>query len=265
MRVIECPVFGKHLVKAAEVGTLVLLLAMGGCRSDVHDAAKGGDLSAVVAFIEDGGVADKQDERGRTALHLAAFRGHLDIVEFLLERGASLSVSDRHLGTPLHFAVAGGQMDVVKRLLRANISTDVPGARGETALDVAVKSDSTAMLRILHAAGADLNRTNVGSQSITPLHRGALLGRTNAVAFLTQEGVEVNCLLVDGKTPLHLCVVPPRERGLAVARLLLAAGADPLLRDKDGCSARDLAEERRKHELAELLKNAESQGNQGQP
>ena len=58
--------------------------------------------------------------------------------------------------------------------------------------------------------------------------------------------------LMDGQTgPLHQAA---RQGHAQVARLLLEAGADPALRDGDGKTPEDLANERGHAEVAELLR-----------
>jgi ankyrin repeat protein len=59
-----------------------------------------------------------------------------------------------------------------------------------------------------------------------------------ACAALLQRGATVNSRTADGSTPLHLAC---KKDHALVVKVLIAKGADIMLRDEDGFSAMDLA------------------------
>jgi lipopolysaccharide biosynthesis glycosyltransferase len=107
------------------------------------------------------------------------------------------------------------------------------------------------------------NGANVNAQDAhkrTSLHY--ICGVTNAhldvakkiAELLLNNGAKVNTQDNDGNTPLHRAIIDNR---LSVANLLLARGANPLIKNKKGETAADLADDENKYySIQEMLKNS---------
>ena len=73
-----------------------------------------------------------------------------------------------------------------------------------------------------------------------PLHRAVWRHNTELIAWLLkQEGIELDNLNVDGYTPLMIAVEHGRED---IVDILLAAGANPHVKNKDGLDATSIAD-----------------------
>lgn len=81
------------------------------------------------------------------------------------------------------------------------------------------------MVRRLIAAGADVNA--ITRDGATPLHWAGRFQFDDAVPLLLKAGARIDVRDENGATPLFFS-------SPASARLLIAAGADPLARDRDG-------------------------------
>ena len=86
---------------------------------NLHQAVRGGHLSAVAALIATGATLDAQDDEGDTPLHLAADGGHAVIVSLLIQATASLNVKNDDEKAPLHLAADGGHAAIVALLVEA--------------------------------------------------------------------------------------------------------------------------------------------------
>src|SRR5262245_2263064 len=132
-----------------------------GTRPGVAEAllAAGADVNARAAG---------QPREGRTPLMLAAGRGRLDLVRLLLAAGADVHALDVWGFSALASACLGGKTaayeGVVRELLAAGAKPDA------LALANAASSGSLAMVRMLVAAGADVNAV---SRFGTALHQAA--------------------------------------------------------------------------------------------
>lgn len=86
-------------------------------------------------------------------------------------------------------------------------------------------------------AGYNVNERD--SETVTLLHWAAINNRKEIMVFLIEKGAEVDA--VGGElnaTPLHWAT---RQGHLDAAVILMNAGADPTLRDAEGCSCIHLA------------------------
>jgi ankyrin repeat protein len=100
----------------------------------------------------------------------------------------------------------------------------------------------------LLASGADVHATD--RNGVTALHHAVRFRNPMAVRVLIEHGADVNrACRKSGSTPLHRAVIPTGAPGTAgkqaeareIVALLLAAGADPSLRNKHGKTPGDYA------------------------
>jgi uncharacterized protein len=108
---------------------------------------------------------------------------------------------------------------------------------GETALHIVIKRRDTQYLSFLLSKKADPNVKS--SAGVPPLVDAATIGFAEGEQQLLDHGAKVDLTNGSGETALIRAV---QNRDLESVRLLLAAGADPDLRDRiAGRSARDYA------------------------
>jgi hypothetical protein len=140
----------------------------------------------------------------------------------------------------LFVAAEAGDIGRVQAALAAGARVDVAARGGWEALMYAVNRGDPAIVRLLIERGADPNRREdmLGSRCLDPCNTDDCYGWAST----------------EGLTPLMLAAVWGNAE---VVRILLEAGADPLLRDAGGKTARDAAESKGKSEVVSLLRAAE--------
>lgn len=145
---------------------------------------------------------------GQTRLHLACERADVLEVRDLLSRGADPGITDGQGRTPI-FYVVGSDEEETKVL---------------------------ECMRLLIDSGANPDARMQGAS--TPLHLAASIGRAERVSLLLSFSADVNARTLTGETPLYLACSYSREaNGMTVVEVLLSAGADPEIRNKDGESS----------------------------
>ena len=117
---------------------------------------------------------------------------------------------------PLLFATSSGRVEIVKALIDAGADVDVRERDNATALHVAERNKNEEIVEILLKAHADPNVTT-SSWGFTPLMHASMSGY------------------------------------VGIVRLLLAAGAKPDLKDKQGKTALDLAKEAGRKDIVSVL------------
>lgn len=133
-----------------------------------------------------------------TPLCLAAKLGNLEIVEFLLQNGAKPSVAC----TCVH--------------------------RNKAALHFACENchaDSAQIVEFLLNAGANLEQETFDFEKA--LHFACEFNNPPVVECLVQSGADINCVNLDGKSPLSLaCSRQKNVRSLSIIKFLIDSGAD---------------------------------------
>jgi hypothetical protein len=205
-------------------------------------------LQALAARGDEAGaralVAARPDVlRSPRPLLSAAEHGNAPAVALLLALGADAMTAGHEGVTPLHRAVQSGSLAAVEHLLAAGADVDVRERRwGGTPLSWAV------VLGQPHLA----DRLAPISRDVRALASQARLDRLAAVLD-SEPGLVSQVLPGDAPTVLF-CLPDDEDDAVAVARLLLARGADPKRRNDQGDTAADAARKRGLDEAAELLK-----------
>jgi ankyrin repeat protein len=238
-------------------------------------AARNGNVEVVKALLAAEVEVDHRDKKGQTALMWAAAAGNVEVVDALIEAGADVDYHLDWAGfTAFHFAAREGRIDVVKRFLEGGFDVNAvmpnksKGGRNPrqnmSALLLAVESAHFELAIELIDAGADPNdqrsgyaplhavswvrRTKLGDNPLgDPAPRGS--GGVTSLQFVNEvieRGGDVNLQLKNGRprgkadlnskhaTPFLLAA---QTADLPLMKLLLERGADPKIKNRDGCTA----------------------------
>lgn len=157
--------------------------------SELHRAARGGDLAKVRSLIEAGAPLDQRSRDGNTALQLAARGDAREIVEALLDAGAAVDATDYARETALHSAARAGAFKTAEFLLSRGAAVNARSTNGATPLCNAASPGHRAVVELLVANGADIN---LKESSFTPLYLAVMYKRNDVAEFLMEKGAGVN-------------------------------------------------------------------------
>ncbi|KAH6986800.1 hypothetical protein EDB80DRAFT_183080 [Ilyonectria destructans] len=165
--------------------------------------------------------------RNLTGLHLAGCFGVSKAAATLLRLGQSPDLKDTYSRTPLWYAAQNGHDTVVKLLVAAGADVNAAAAEfdGRTALQAAAEGGHLGVVKKLLAAGADVNAAAAGDYGQTALRTAAERGYLEVVEKLLAAGADVNAAAAadGGQTTLQAAA---GGGYLEVVEKLLAAGAD---------------------------------------
>lgn len=164
---------------------------------------------------------------GDTPLHAAAAAYHVRFANELVGRQADVGARNRRGAEPLHYAADGGP----------GLRTWNPPAQA-------------GMIAFLIQAGANPNALD--KSGVAPLHRSVRQRCVSAVNALLAGGADIGLKNKNGSTPLHLAVQNTGRGGTGspeskacqreIIETLLAAGANPNVRDGNGKTVRQCAQ-----------------------
>jgi uncharacterized protein len=186
-------------------------------------AAERGDAAAAALAMRAGASLETRDERGRTPLLLAATQDRLGVARLLVYLGADPDALDDRHDTPWLVTGVTGSVDMLEVLLPAEPDVTIRNRFGGTSLIPASERGHVAYVRRAVRTGIDVNHVN--DLGWTALLEAVILG--------------------DGS-----------RRYQQIVTILLDAGADPKITDRQGVRAVQHAERRGQREVARILRDA---------
>lgn len=187
------------------------------------EAAAAGRVDEVASLIQTGAPLDAQDAQGRSALLRAVAGDHVSVAKTLLDAGASPSTQAANRDTPWLLAGALGRAEIIAAMLPRRPDLSIRNRYGGNALIPACERAHVEAVKLLLTSGIDLDHVND-------------LGWTCLLEIV---------ILGDGGA-----------RHQQVARLVLNAGANPSLADKDGVTPLAHARQRGQQAIARLIEQA---------
>jgi ankyrin repeat protein len=218
-------------------------------RRPLHLAALSKCKEIVVLLIAAGANVHDTDINGNTALHYATLCDAAGCMEVLLQAGSQASVQNKDGSTALHLlkSVVAAKLLLDERHNKAALS--IVDSRGRNVLHAAALHGDAELLKLLldlnGSCGVPLSLLDTDDQGSSVLHnacKSKFGGKDekdveNMTMLLLQysdvstQQVLANLTDVNHMTALHLACIHGQ---LGSCKALLAAGADPMLQDKDG-------------------------------
>jgi Ankyrin repeats (3 copies) len=195
---------------------------------------KEGDLATIKNLVGKVNV-NEQDAFGKTALWIAVFRNDLNMVKFLLDNGAEPNISRLFATTPVEEAIKNRYLDILKLFVtHENINKELPD--GYNPLMLAVVYNKPDIVEFLLKQGA--NPTAFTAYKLTALSEAIRTKNLDILKlFVTPENINKE-ISRNGVTSLMLAAL----EGLSeIVEFLLEKGANPLLTNLVGKTARDFA------------------------
>ena len=183
-------------------------------------AAARGDVAEVGRAIAARVPLDDKDAQGQTALLLAVAGGYTAVAKALIEAGASINAVAVNKDTPWLLAGAEGRAEILKLMVPKGPDLALRNRFGGNALIPACERGHVEATQVLLTAKIDLNHVN--NLGWTCLLEIVVLGNGSA-------------------------------RHTKVAELVLAAGTDPNIADRDGVTPLTHARRRGFTEIARMI------------
>ena len=207
-----------------------------------------------------GGVAHSQtapsasDIASYDGLHLAAHQGDVALINSLLEAGADPNGRDRARRTPAHVAAFASHDDVISALAAGGADMNALENRAYDVLTIAAVADDPALVSL----AIELGNSPTLITSVydgTALIAAAHLGHHQVVKRLVGGGAPLDHVNNLGWTALMEAVVlgDGGNNHIKTVQILVDAGADTAIADRDGVTTLQPATARGYTEIVDLL------------
>ncbi|WP_422465856.1 ankyrin repeat domain-containing protein [Endozoicomonas sp. ALC013] len=144
-------------------------------------------------------------------LHTAARKNSMECLDdptFLTL--VDINATDKNGRTPLHIAAAMGHIESLEKLIDTNgVNLDITNKLSQSALHIAVINNDAAAVKLLLAAGINVNKgcfhyfTDQHIDYCTALHLAAMHADIKIVELLIKAGIEVDATSGYNRTALH--------------------------------------------------------------
>ena len=243
-------------VRALVAGGADVTRVAGDGRAPIQHARDGGQDAIVGALQAAIDAAPLDPAAASAALRQAANDGDADRVAVALRSGADIESRDERGRTPLLLASAADNVETARLLVVLGADPDAQDDQQDSAWLVTGVTGSVAMLEVLLPAHPDLAlRNRFGGVSIIPASER---GHVDYVRRVVSTGIDVNHVNDLGWTAMLEAIVygDGSQPYQDIIGILLDAGADPLIADKDGITPLQHARTRGFVDIADRLQAA---------
>jgi hypothetical protein len=228
-----------------------------GCRERFRQVNRRTLLRCASALLAPAALAARAQDAGRdAALIRAAAAGDAAEVRSLLGQGASVRGRDAESRTALLAATYGNHVEAARLLIAAGADVNAQDDLRNSAFLLAGARGYLEILRLTLAAGADLKSTNrFGGTALIP---ACHYGHVDTVRELLKTKIDVDHVNNLGWTALLEAVILG-DGGPAhteIVRMLVAAGANVNIADRQSMTPLQHARDRRYREIASILERA---------
>jgi ankyrin repeat protein len=213
----------------------------------LSQACTNGSAEFVRLLLKSGANPNLAIATGESPLMTCAKTGSVDAVRMLIEYGTAVNTAEPSQNqTALMWAAAERHPDVVSALIAAHADLKASTKQGFTAMHFAARVGDLESVKILSAAGVDVNlQTSGANPGYTPLLVATLRAQVGVALYLLDHGADPNNNGA-GFTPLHwasttwegfasnpvygfedpMSGIPDRQAKLQLVKALLAHGAE---------------------------------------
>ncbi|WP_298714321.1 ankyrin repeat domain-containing protein [Chitinophaga sp.] len=190
----------------------------------LQSAAAKGDTTAIREALRAGAQIEARDAEGRTPLMTAVYKHQSQAAQVLIDEGANVNAQDKILNSPFLYAGAEGMTGIVRMCMKAGADYTVYNRYG-------------------------------GSALIPACERGHV---ETVIALLEDKKFPIDHINRLGWTGLLEAVILGNggENHIRIVQLLINAGADLNIADKDGVTTLQHARQKRQTEIVRLLEKA---------
>jgi len=174
---------------------------------DIFQSAAQNNTAEIKRYINQGQNLEVKNNKGETPLMAATYQNALSVVELLIHAGANVNAQDKILNSPFLYAGASGYTEIVKLCIKNGADYKVYNRFGGSALIPACeKGHIETVLELLKDKKFPIDHINnlgwTALLEVLVIGKGGIETQTKITRILIDAGCNVNIPDKDGITPL---------------------------------------------------------------
>lgn len=176
-------------------------------QQDIFQAVEQNNLSALRGYIDQKKDLEIRNSKGETPLMSATYKNSLPIVKLLIDAGADVNAQDKILNSPFLYAGASGFTEIVRLCVKNGADYKVYNRFGGSALIPACeKGHIETVIELLKDKKFPINHINnlgwTALLEVMVIGKGGIETQTKITELLIDAGCDVNIPDKDGVTSL---------------------------------------------------------------
>ncbi|MCK5726250.1 MAG: ankyrin repeat domain-containing protein [Thiotrichaceae bacterium] len=222
-------------------------------KTPVMQAAESGKSAAIALLLSRGANVNFRTKSGSSALIFAAENGFPEVTAMLVEMGANIHDRTRTGWDAMMIAARDGHDVIVAQLLEFGADVRASDRRGNGALMYAIEGGHENVVSTLFQYSKLVSPCVPNDQGITPLMMAIDKRKDTIVKLLLPFSKNISHQDKSGDTALHRAV---ELSNVALVSELLAHNASTEIKNEDGKTVQQLAEDAKNTEIIDLLKKS---------
>ncbi len=189
----------------------------------LYDRAISGDRSAIDKLVNVALVEDFSMENNDTPIHIMARFGNAGQMDQLIHSGVNIDARTNKGDTALHIAISSeSTTELIQSLINAGANKNLKNNRGDAPIVSALRFGTFEAVQLLVTSGVELS---FDKQYTQPLSAAAGLGKVKELELLVSHGAEFDISNQYGESALYLAAINGQIQALQ-ALIRLGANVD---------------------------------------
>jgi len=191
------------------------------------------------------------DDEGHSLLHWGALVGNKDFVAQALQKGCRVNAQAQNKQTPLMWASLRGHVPVMRVLMDAKADIQHHDSLGATPVMIALQHRQYRSFLLLMNRGDERLLGDTDNNGCTSAHWAAYKGDLKSLQLLDYFGTDLQRTDNSGMLPLHRATCASEA---SVIEFLVEKRCDPMMKNKEGKTCIDIADDNHSFQLQHLFK-----------
>jgi ankyrin repeat protein len=183
--------------------------------SPLITAAKEGSLESLKGLLKNNIDINQTDAEGNTALMLALANEHSDLAKLIIESNPNINLKNKDGQSALFIALINELPDLALTLVKKGAGLSSINGDGDSALQVATTANANEVMKLVIKKKSSLVN-KLTKNGVSPLMEAARFGSGATISILLNAGADKKVKNKNGKTALDIAIKAQNEEAIQI-------------------------------------------------